>query len=67
VRHNPTQGAVLPSRDEGKRIEDGRDELGDDQDVRALRTEQLAALLLVAPSKHRLLFELLAATGLRII
>jgi integrase len=66
VRHNPTQGAVLPSRDEHKRIEDGRDELGDDQDVRALTNDQLAALLLVAPTQHRLLFGLLASTGLRI-
>lgn len=34
--------------------------------MRALSLEQLAALLLVAPAEHRLLFELLAATGLRI-
>ena len=34
--------------------------------MRALTDAQLAALLLVAPAQHRLLFELLAATGLRI-
>jgi integrase len=66
IRHNPTQGAALPARDEHRRIEDGKDDLGDDQDVRALTTDQLAALLLVAPSEHKLMFELLAATGLRI-
>lgn len=66
VRHNPTQGAVLPARDEQKRIEDGRDDLDDGHEVKALTSEQLAALLLVAPARHRLLFELLAATGLRI-
>jgi integrase len=66
VRHNPTQGAALPARDEQKRIEDGTDDLSEDHDVRALTTDQLAALLLVAPAGHRLLFELLAATGLRI-
>jgi integrase len=66
VRHNPTQGAALPARDEQRRIEDGTDDLSEDHDVRALTTDQLAALLLVAPAGHRLLFELLAATGLRI-
>jgi integrase len=66
VRHNPTQGAALPARDQQKRIEDGSDDLSEDHDVRALTTDQLAALLLVAPAGHRLLFELLAATGLRI-
>jgi integrase len=66
IRHNPTRGAVLPSRDEYRRIQTGKDELGEDEDVRALTTEQLEALLLVLPAEHRLMFELLAATGLRI-
>jgi integrase len=66
VRHNPTQGAVFPERDEHKRIADGEDDLDGDQDVKALTSDQLAALLLVAPAQHRPLFELLAATGLRI-
>lgn len=66
IRSNPTSGAALPSRDEHKRIEDGTDDLGDDRDVRALTTDQLAALLMVVTPPWRLLVELLAATGLRI-
>jgi integrase len=66
IRHNPTQGAALPVRDEHRRIAEGADDLGDDRDAKALTTEQLEALLLVAPVRHRLLFRLLAATGLRI-
>jgi integrase len=66
VPHNPTQGAALPARDQQRRIEDGSDDLSEDHDVRALTTDQLAARLLVAPAAHGLLFELLAATGLRI-
>lgn len=66
IRHNPTQGAALPVRDEHRRIAEGTDDLEPGQDVRALSTEQLDALLLVAPARHRLLFELLASTGLRI-
>ena len=66
IRSNPTSGAAMPVRDEHKRINDGTDELGDDHDVRALTSEQLAALLLVAPPRWQLLLELLAATGLRI-
>jgi integrase len=66
IRHNPTQGAALPARDERRRIEQGQDELGDDQDVRAMTSGQLASLLRVAPTRHRLMFELMAATGVRI-
>jgi integrase len=66
VRHNATQGAVLPERDQQRRIEAGLDDIDETHDVKALTTDQLAALLLVAPAEHRLLFELLAATGLRI-
>ena len=66
IRHNPTQGAALPVRDEHRRIAEGTDDLGDSHDVRSLSTDQLEALLLVAPPRHRLLFELLAATGMRI-
>ncbi len=66
IRHNPTHGVALPARDEHKRISEGTDDMEDHQDVRALSTEQLAALLLVAPARHRLLFEVLAATGVRI-
>lgn len=66
IRHNPTQGVALPARDEHKRIWEGTDDMEDHQDVRALSTDELAAFLLVAPPRHRLLFELLAATGVRI-
>lgn len=66
IRSNPTQGAALPARDEHKRIQDGTDDLNDDHDVRALTSEQLAALVMVVPPRWRLLVELLAATGLRI-
>jgi integrase len=66
IHSNPTQGAALPARDEHKRIVDGTDDLGDDHDARVLTSEQLSALLLVVPPRHRLLIELLAATGLRI-
>jgi integrase len=65
IRHNPTTGAALPSRDEQRRIEQDADEL-EEHDVRALTTEQLATLLAVAPERHRLLLRLLATTGLRI-
>jgi len=66
VRSNPTSGAALPARDEHKRIEDGTDDLADDHEVHALTSDQLAALLLVVAASHRLLVQLLAATGLRI-
>jgi integrase len=65
IRHNPTAGTALPSRDEQHRIEQGEDEL-DEQHVKALSTEQLATLLAVAPARHQLLLRLLAASGLRI-
>jgi integrase len=65
IRHNPTAGTALPSRDEQHRITHGEDEL-EDHDVRALTTEELATLLTVVSSRHRLLVRLLAATGLRI-
>jgi hypothetical protein len=48
IRHNPTQGAALPARDERKRIEDDTDDLGDGDDIRALSTEQLVALLRIS-------------------
>lgn len=58
VRHNPCNGAALPHREE---IVDE-----DGQDVRALSREQLAAFLDVVHPRHRLMFRLLAATGLRV-
>lgn len=65
IRHNPTTGAALPVRDEQHRIERDEDEL-DEHDRKALTTEQLATLLAVAPARHQVLLQLLAATGLRI-
>ena len=58
VRHNPTVGAALPSREQ-VRDDDGAE-------VRALTREQLAALLAVVHPTHRAMFRLLAATGLRV-
>jgi len=67
IRHNPTVGAALPSRDEQHRIEHDEDELDEhEQDVKALTTDQLATLLALAPARHQLLWQVLAATGLRI-
>jgi integrase len=67
IRHNPTVGAALPSRDEQHRIEHEQDDLDDtDRDVKALTTEQLATLLALARERDQLLLRLLAATGLRI-
>jgi integrase len=56
IRHNPTSEAVLPRRAE---IE------GDEERVRALTREQLAAFLGVVHERFRLMFEFLAVTGLR--
>ena len=57
IRHNPAQGLSLPHRDQ---ITDAED------DIKVFSREQLAAVLAMAPARHRLLFELLATTGLRI-
>jgi integrase len=67
IRHNPSVGAVLPARDAQHRIELDEDDLEDEeQNVKALTTDQLATLLALAPARHELLWRLLAATGLRI-
>jgi integrase len=58
IRHNPAQGLALPHR---PKVEDE-----DADEVRALDREQLRALLAVVHPDHRVLFRLLAATGLRI-
>ncbi|HYI79589.1 MAG TPA: tyrosine-type recombinase/integrase [Thermoleophilaceae bacterium] len=57
IRHNPAQGFSLPHREQ---ITD------DDQEVKVFSREQLAAVLAMTPARHRLLFELLATSGLRI-
>jgi integrase len=58
IRHNPSQGLTLPHR------EDLEDE--DEQEIKVFSREQLAAVLSMAPKQYKLLFEVLAATGLRI-
>jgi integrase len=58
IRHNPSQGLTLPHR------EDLEDE--DEQEIKVFNREQLAAVLSMAPQQYKLLFEVLAATGLRI-
>lgn len=57
IRHNPAQGLALPQRE---RLEDETEE------IKVFSREQLAAILAMAPERHRLLFELLASCGLRI-
>jgi integrase len=57
IRHNPAQGLALPHREQ---IADDR------QEVKVFSRDQLAVVLAMAPDRHRLLFELLASTGLRI-
>jgi len=58
IRHNPAQGLALPHREQ---ITDD-----EQQEVKVFSREQLAAVLAMAPDRHKLLFELLATTGLRI-
>jgi len=55
IRHNPAQGLAMPHREQLP-----------EQEVKVFSREQLAALLAIAPERHAPLFELLAATGLRI-
>ena len=55
IRHNPAQGLAMPQREQIL-----------EEEVKVFSREQLAAVLAMAPERHRLLFELLAATGLRI-
>jgi integrase len=57
IRHNPAQGLALPQRE---RHEDETEE------IKVFSREQLAAILAMAPERHRPLFELLATCGLRI-
>lgn len=64
IRSNPTIGIALPARDEQRAIDAGEDT--EDQVVKALTTDELAAFLLVCPERWRTFFRLLAATGLRV-
>jgi integrase len=58
LRQNPCDGAQLPHRPQ---VEDD-----DEDDVRALGRDTLGVLLAMVHPRYRLLFTLLAATGLRI-
>lgn len=57
IRNNPAREVVLPNTEQ---IDD------DEGEVRTFTTEQLDAILRVVQPEHRALFQLLAATGLRI-
>src|SRR4051794_14428682 len=59
IRHNPSQGLTLPHR------EDIEEDEGEDE-IKVFSREQLAAVLAMAPESYKLLFEVLATTGLRI-
>jgi len=59
IRHNPSQGLALPHREE---IEEDESE----GEIKVFSREQLAAVLAMAPENYKLLFEVLATTGLRI-
>ncbi len=58
IRHNPSQGLALPHRED---IADA-----DEEEIKVFSREQLAAILAMAPEHYKLLFEVLATTGLRI-
>lgn len=64
IRANPCAGVRVGSRpvDHDQAI----DEDEEDGKARALSRVELAAFLLVVPARHRLLFRVLASTGLRI-
>jgi integrase len=55
IRHNPAQGLALPPRQQFT-----------SEGIKVFTPEQLAIVIELAPERHRLLLELLAATGLRI-
>lgn len=58
IRHNPARGVGLPHRQTVDDVEH--------EDVRAFTRAQLAAFLAIVHPAHRLFFELLAATGVRV-
>ena len=58
IRSNPARDADLPHRPTAEGSEE--------EQVKAMSTEELATLLALIPDRHRTLFRLLAATGLRI-
>ena len=58
IRHNPARDASLPHRPDVEQLEA--------EEVHPLTRQQLAAFLACVDPKHRLFFELMASTGLRI-
>jgi integrase len=58
IRSNPARDADLPHRPSAEESED--------EEVKAMSEEELTTLLELIPDRHRLLFSLLAATGVRI-
>jgi len=58
IRSNPARDADLPHRPTAEESEE--------EQVKAMSTEELSTLLELIPERHPLLFRLLAATGLRI-
>lgn len=55
IRHNPAQGLAMPHREQLH-----------EEEVKVFARDQLAAVIAMAPARHAPLFDLLAATGLRI-
>jgi integrase len=68
LRHNPAAGLELPGAGEQPDAEyiEGQDPDDEGGDVKVFTHEQLACVLAVVHPRHRLFFELLACTGLRI-
>ena len=58
IRSNPARDADLPHRPTAEESEE--------EQVKAMSTEELITLLALIPDRHRLLFRVLAATGMRI-
>jgi integrase len=58
IRNNPASEADLPHRPTAEEVES--------EDVKAMSRDELATVLALVPDRYKLLFRLLAATGLRI-
>lgn len=63
IDRNPVRDAAIPKRDQQRAIDEGRD--GDDDQVKAMTDDELAAFLAACPDTWQPFFRLLAATGLR--
>jgi integrase len=66
LRTNPALGIELPGAPDRPDAEHVEGEDPDDSDVKTFTREQLRIVLAVVHPRHRVLFELLSATGLRI-